>query len=76
MKIVFENDNFYSVSPIGMATEIINALAKRVDDNISTPYDEVVNGYFDICKTIEFLEIWRKQNQPRFEKELGYSKIE
>ena len=76
MKIVFENDNFYSVSPIGMATEIINALAKRVDDNIGTPYDEVVAGYFDICKTIEFLEIWRKQNQPRLEGEIKRCKRE
>lgn len=73
MKIVFENDNFYGVSPLGMANEIIEALAKRVDDNIGTPYEEIMVHYLDICKTIEFLEVWRKQNQPRFKAQVkGY----
>ena len=74
MKIKFEDDNIYGVTPLNMANEIIDALANREHSSFS--FDEEMNHYLNMCKTIEFLEMWRRQNQPRIEKELGYSKME
>ena len=68
MKIVFEDDNIYSVSPLNMANEIIDALAKRIDES-SICIEERMSFALDVCKTIEFMEIWRKQNQSRIEKD-------
>ena len=74
MRIVFEDDNVYTVSPLNMANEIINALLIRTDElkneYMTIPsWNEVVERHLDVCKAIEFLEIWRKQNQPIWEKE-------
>ncbi len=70
MRIVFENDNIYAISPLNMANEIISALLARGEEERAWEWEEATRRCLDICKTIEFLEIWRKQNQRSFEERL------
>ena len=77
MKVILEGDitKVGGETPLSIADALIDSLVQRVYASDLSEYFEMLN-LLDVCKIIEFMELWRKQNQPLFERNLEETDVQ